>query len=273
MRRESPEPGRDPAEMPFLDHLEELRERLIWSLVALGVTSVIGFFAVTELELIALLERPIRDLLPDQKLLFTSPTTPVVVTFKLAFVSGVILALPFLFYQAWKFFSPALYERERKYVVPAIWIAFGLFLAGIALAYFLVLPLGLRFLLGFQAETLSPIITIDEYLSFATRMLLAFGIIFEMPVVLVVLSLMGLVTADGLRTYRRHAVVAIAALAALLTPADIGTMLMMMAPMILLYEASIWLVKLATRSRPEPRPEPGSKPEGEAEPAGAEGAQ
>jgi sec-independent protein translocase protein TatC len=246
---------RGDAEMPFLDHLEELRTRLIWSLVALCVASVAGFFVVTELHLLELLEAPIRDLQPDQQLLFTNPTTPVVVTFKLSFVVGVVLALPFLAYHAWSFFSPALHEDERRYVVPAIWVAFVLFLAGLAMAYFLVLPLGLDFLLSFQSESLEPIITVDEYLRFATRMILAFGLIFEMPVVLVLLSFLGVVTPDGLRTYRRHAYVAVAGLAAILTPADVGTMLLMMGPMVALYEASIWLVVLLHRKRRRERRE------------------
>ncbi len=237
------------AEMPFLDHLEELRSRLIWSVAAVGVASVLGFFVVTELDLIRLLVDPIRDLLPGRQLNFTSPTTPVVVTFKLAFVTGVVLALPVVAYQAWRFFEPALMEHEKRWAVPGIWVAFLLFLAGLAMAYFLVLPLGLEFLLSFQTEHLTPIITIDEYLRFATRMILAFGLIFEMPVVLVLLALVGVVTADGLRTYRRHAYIGISVAAAILTPADVGTMLLMMGPMALLYEGSIWLVELVVRRR------------------------
>lgn len=239
----------DAAEMPFLDHLDELRSRLIWSLAAVGVASILGFFVVTELDLIQVLVAPIRDLLPGENLLFTSPTTPVVVTFKLAFVTGVVLALPVVAYQTWRFFEPALMEHEKRYAVPGIWVAFLLFLAGLAMAYFLVLPLGLRFLLSFQAEHLTPIITIDEYLRFATRMILAFGLIFEMPVVLVLLSLIGVVTPEGLRSYRRHAYVGIAVAASILTPADVGTMLMMMGPMALLYEGSILLVELVARRR------------------------
>jgi sec-independent protein translocase protein TatC len=238
--------------MPFLDHLEELRERLIWVLVALALASIAGFFVVVELNVIGLLERPIRDLLPAQQLLFTDPTTPIMVTFKLAFVVGIILALPYIAYHVWSFFAPALHDHERRYVVPALWVAFLLFLAGIAMAYFLVLPLGLRFLLTFQAESLEPIITIDHYLRFATRLILAFGIIFEMPVVLVLLSLLGITSPEGLRHYRRHAYVGLAVLSAILTPADLGTMAMMMGPMVLLYEASIWLVKLVVRERKDP---------------------
>lgn len=235
------------AEMPFLDHLEELRRRLIWSLVAVGVASAVGFFLVTELDVIGILARPIRSLIPGEQLLFTSPTTPVVVTFKLAFLVGLVLALPIVAYQAWAFLAPALLEEERRYVVPALWLGMVLFLAGIAMAYFLVLPLGLRFLLSFQAGSLEPIITVDEYLRFAARLILAFGLIFEIPVVLVVLGLAGVVTPDTLRRYRRHAVILVSVMAAVLTPADVGTMLMMMAPMVLLYELSILLLAAVLR--------------------------
>ncbi|MFQ5746375.1 MAG: twin-arginine translocase subunit TatC [Gemmatimonadota bacterium] len=250
--------GRGAAEMPFLDHLEELRWRIIRSLVALVVLTIAGFFIVIHLDVIGLLERPLQAVLPDQPLLFTSPTTPMLVTLKLSLVVGFILALPVIAYEAWAFLSPALHEHERKFVVPAIGIGFGLFLAGIAMAYFFVLPLGLTFLLGFQAESLSPIITVDEYLRFATRLILAFGIIFEMPVILVLLSLIGIVTPAGLRKYRRHAIVVLSILSALLTPADIGTMLMLFAPMILLYEFSIWLVRLVSLRRSTP---PAEEPE------------
>ena len=241
--------ARDRAEMPFLDHLEELRGRLIWTLVFLAVASVAGFFVVTELNVIGLLEAPIHDLIPGERLFFTSPTTPVMVTFKLAFVVGLVLSFPVIAYHAWKFFAPALHDEERKFVVPALWVAFLLFLAGLAMAYFLVLPLGLRFLLSFQAGSLAPLITVDEYLRFATRLILVFGLIFEMPVIFVLLGAMGVVTPDGLRHYRRHAAVVIAVAAALLTPADVGTMALMMGPMLLLYEISIWLVVLVTRRR------------------------
>ena len=245
----------DLGEMPFLDHLEELRKRVIWSLVAFVALSIVGFFLVTEFGVLEILERPFNQVLPDEGLRYTSPTTPVVVTFKLAFVVGFILALPVIAYQAWAFFSPALYDREKQYIIPAITVGFLLFLAGIAMAYFLVLPLGLRFLIGFQAETLTPIITVDEYLRFATRLILAFGIIFEMPVVLVLLSFMGIVTPAGLRKYQRHALVTLALVSALLTPADLGTMFMLLVPMVLLYELSIWLVRLVGGGRVRPRAE------------------
>ncbi len=235
------------AEMPFLDHLEELRGRLIWVASAVLGLSVLGFFIVTELDVIGLLKRPITPLVPDGMLLFTSPTEPMTVTLKLSFVVGLILALPIIVYHAWAFLSPALFEREKKVVVPALAGAFVLFLLGVAMAYFLVLPLGLRFLLGFQTQALSPIITIGEYLRFATRLILAFGVIFELPLVLLLLAFLGLINASTLRRFRRHAIVAVSLLSAILTPADVGTMLMMMGPLVLLYEFSILLVALVER--------------------------
>lgn len=235
------------AEMPFLDHLEELRGRLIWVASTVLVLSVLGFFLVTELDIIGLLKRPINPLVPEGMLMFTSPTEPMTVTLKLSFVVGVILALPIIVYHVWAFLSPALFDREKKVVVPALAGGFVLFLLGVAMAYFLVLPLGLRFLLGFQTQALSPIITIGEYLRFATRLILAFGVIFELPLVLLLLAFLGLIKANNLRRFRRHAIVAIAVLSAILTPADVGTMLMMMGPLVLLYELSVLLVALVDR--------------------------
>ncbi|NIR42529.1 MAG: twin-arginine translocase subunit TatC [Gemmatimonadetes bacterium] len=241
--------ARGTGEMPFLEHLEELRWRLIWVGISVLILSVAGFFLVTELDVIGLLKRPIEPLVPDGQLLFTSPTEPMTVTLKLSFVVGIVLGVPIIVYHTWGFMSPALLQREREVAIPAVIGGFLLFLLGVAMAYFLVLPLGLRFLLGFQTQALNPIITIGEYLKFATRLILAFGIIFELPLVSVLLAMLGLITADTLKRYRRHAIVGVAALSAILTPADVGTMLMMMAPLVLLYEVSILLVAVMDRRR------------------------
>ena len=240
---------RGSGEMPFLDHLEELRWRLIWVGSAVLVLSIAGFFLVTQFDIIGLLKRPIEPLVPNGQLLFTSPTEPMTVTLKLSFVIGVILAVPIIVYHVWSFLSPALMDKERKVAAPAVIGGFALFLVGVAMAYFLVLPLGLRFLLGFQTQALNPIITIGEYLKFATRLILAFGIIFELPLVSLLLALLGLITAGTLRRFRRHAIVGVAMLSAILTPADVGTMLMMMGPLVLLYEVSILLVAVVDRRR------------------------
>ncbi|MGD2217260.1 MAG: twin-arginine translocase subunit TatC, partial [Gemmatimonadales bacterium] len=226
-------------EMPFLEHLDELRSRLIWMGLTVLTLSVAGFFIVTELDVIGLLKRPIVPLVPEGMLLYTSPTEPMTVTLKLSFVVGIILSVPILVYHIWGFLAPALFEHEKKAVVPAVIGGFLLFLLGVAMAYFLVLPLALQFLLNFQTQALAPIITIGEYLRFATRLILAFGIIFELPLVALMLSMLGLIDAGSLRKFRRHAIVGVSALSALLTPADVGTMLMMMVPLLVLYEISV----------------------------------
>lgn len=243
-------------EMPFLEHLDELRSRLIWMGVTVLTLSIAGFFIVTELDVIGLLKRPIVPLVPEGMLLYTSPTEPMTVTLKLSFVVGIILSVPVLVYHIWGFLAPALFEHEKKAVVPAVIGGFLLFLLGVAMAYFLVLPLALQFLLNFQTQALAPIITIGEYLRFATRLILAFGIIFELPLVTLMLSILGLIDAGSLRKFRRHAIVAVSILSALLTPADVGTMLMMMVPLLVLYEISVLLVAIVDRRRLSARTSP-----------------
>ena len=249
-------------EMPFLEHLDELRSRLIWMGASVLVLSIVGFFLVTTFDVIGLLKLPFVEAMeqlsaspdftsvsPDGQLLFTSPTEPMSVTLKLSFVIGVIFAMPILIYHVWGFMSPALFEREKRAVIPAVLGGFVLFLMGVAMAYFLVLPLGLRFLLGFQTQSLTPMITIGEYLRFATRLILAFGVIFELPLVSLLLSFLGIIDAGTLRRYRRHSLVGVAVLSAILTPADVLTMLMMMGPLVLLYEFSILLVATVGRRK------------------------
>lgn len=240
---------RSQAEMPFLDHLDELRSRLIRCLVVLLVCCILGLIAVTEFNVLQIIERPLRGLVPDDNLFYTSPTTPFLITLKLGFIVGLLLAFPFLAYQLWTFLSPALYDRERRFAVPAIAVGTLLFLGGVALAYFVVLPLGLRILLGFYQDALTPLITVDEYLKFATALILAFGLIFEMPVLLVFLTMVGIVTPEGLAKYRRHAIVGMAVVSAMITPADPFTMVAMMMPLMVLYEASILTAKSLRRRR------------------------
>ena len=251
MARRKAEGRRDQAEMPFLDHLDELRTRLIRAMLALLAGMALGLVAVTQWDVLGIVERPIADLLPGGNLNFSNVTTPFVITLKLGFIVGLIAALPYLGFQAWSFLAPALYENERKFAIPAIGIGTLLFLAGIAMAYFFVLPLGLRILLTFYSEDLTPLIMINEYLTFAIRLILAFGFIFELPVVLVFLSLLGIVTPEGLAKFRRHAIVLMAVVSAFLTPADPYTMLAMMVPMMLLYELSVVATRVLRRRRQE----------------------
>ncbi|HET7460030.1 MAG TPA: twin-arginine translocase subunit TatC [Longimicrobium sp.] len=246
----NPQQATPAGEMPFLDHLEELRWRLIWSLIAVLVCAVAGFFLVTRLDVLGILIEPIKPFLNGGKLKFLSPTEPFFITLKLAISVGLVLASPIVVYQIWAFLAPALLPHEKRIIVPALYLGLVLFGLGVLMSYEIVLPMTLSFTMGFQTESLEQSIVIGEYLGFVTRLLLAFGGVFELPVVILILSSMGLVTPEFLASKRRHAIVIITVLASVLTPGDVITLtLMMMVPLILLYEFSIFLSRLVTRRR------------------------
>ena len=237
-------------EMPFLDHLEELRWRLIWSLVAITVCTVVGFFLVTHFDVLGILIRPIKPFLQGSKLKYLSPTDPFFITLKLAVSVGLVLASPIVIYQVWAFLSPALLPAEKRLIVPALYLGLVLFAVGVAMAYRVMLPMTFSFTMGFQTESLEQNLVIDVYLGIVTRILLAFGAVFELPVVVLILSALGLVTPEFLAGKRRHAIVIIAVVASVLTPGDAITLTVtMMAPLVLLYEFSIVLSRLVTRRR------------------------
>ena len=242
--------GMSSGEMPFLDHLEELRWRLLWSLAALIVCTIVGFLLVTNFNVLGILEAPIAPFLDDSKLKYLSPIDPFFVTLKLALVIGVILASPLIIYQIWAFLSPALQPEEKRAIVPALYFGLVLFLCGVAMAYYIALPATLQFTMGFQTESLEQSIVISHYLSFVTQLLLAFGIVFELPVLILTLTFMGLVTPEFLAEKRRHAIALITVGSAVITPGDVVTItLLMMIPLILLYELSITLSRLVVRRR------------------------
>jgi len=242
---------RERGEMPFLDHLEELRWRIVWSLVAVLVGCVIGFFLVDTFDVVGLLKRPVSPYLAvtNQRLVFTNPTDPILLTFKLAFAVGLLLALPVLAYQLWSFLSPALFPRERRAVLPTALAAVVLFCAGVLLAYLWVLPLALKVLFGFQSQALAPLITANEYFGFATMVVVAFGAIFELPLVLLLLVYLRVLSADTLSRHRRIAIVANAIVSAFLTPADVVSMVLMMIPVQVFYEVSILVARVLERRR------------------------
>jgi sec-independent protein translocase protein TatC len=239
-----------PDEMPFLDHLEELRWRILWSLLAVMAGAIIGFVLVTELNVLGILIKPIEPFLGGTRLKYLSPMEPFFITLRLGILTGLVLASPIVIYQAWAFFSPALLPSEKRVIVPALYMGMVLFGVGVASAYSIVLPMTLRFTMGFQTEALEQSITIGPYLEVVTRVLLAFGAVFELPVVILILSALGLVTPEFLASKRRHAIAIIAVGAALLTPGDVITLtIMMMVPLMALYELSIVLSRLVARKR------------------------
>src|SRR5262245_38631318 len=167
-------PKTSSGEMPFLDHLEELRWRIIYSLGALVVGVGIGFLLTYKLDLILWLQRPVLPFLRGHTLVYTHPGDTFSVLLQMSFVVGIVIALPVIGYNVWAFLSPALHRHERKIVIPVLAAATFLFAAGVALAYFLVLPMTLQFLFGLEAESLTPMITVSEYFGFVTSMCLAF---------------------------------------------------------------------------------------------------
>jgi sec-independent protein translocase protein TatC len=236
-------------EMPFLDHLEELRWRLIWSLLALLIAFVIGFLIVDAFDVLGLLMRPIAPYLPGGRLYFTSPIEPFMLTLKLAFYTGLVLSSPVIVFQLWRFLSPALYEKERRVVLPVALAAAGLFLAGVLLAYLLVLPTAIRVLLGFQSRSLQPIVTAKEYFGFALQVVVAFGAIFEIPLVLLLLVYLNVISASFLARNRRIAIAGNAFLSMLLSPPDLVSMTLMMIPVQLLFEITVVIARLMERRR------------------------
>nr|MBA3345722.1 twin-arginine translocase subunit TatC [Gemmatimonadales bacterium] len=224
-------------EMPFLDHLEELRGRILWSLGALVLCFGAGLWLVQRFQLVTLLKQPIAPYLLDGKLIVTSPTEPVMIVFKLGFLVGLVLASPVLLWQIWAFLTPALYEREKKALVPALFVGLLLFLTGAAIAFLLVVPQALRVLFSFQSEAISPFITYDNYFGFVMQVVLALGISFELPLVIIILAWLGVVGPAELTRFRRYAVVLSFLAGAVLSPgADLLSMVMMTVPLILLYE-------------------------------------
>ena len=231
-------------EMPFLDHLEELRWRILGSLIAVIVGTGLGFWLVVYYGAIELLLRPVRAARgdPTLQLIYLSPADPFFVSIRLAIYIGIIFALPILVYNVWAFLSPALEKRERRAILPSLYLGMLLFIAGVALAYFAALPMTLRFFQGFMSESLEASLEINQTLGFVVKLLLAFGAVFELPIVIVILSAMGLVTPEFLRAKRKHAIVGITVLASFITPGDAITLtVMMMFPLILLYELGIFL--------------------------------
>lgn len=236
--------------MPFLDHLEELRWRLIWSLVAVAVGTAIGWFLVTRLDVLGLLIEPMRPLLEDGKLAYLSPADPFIVTLKLTLTTGLVLASPVVIYQVWIFLAPALLPEEKRAIVPALFFGLFLFVGGMALAYFAALPLMFEFFAQFQQESLEQNITIGPYMSVVVRTLLAFGIVFELPVVILVLAVLGVVNARMLAKGRRWAIVLITIGASIITPGDVVILtVFMMVPLLLLYELGIIMARIIERRR------------------------
>jgi sec-independent protein translocase protein TatC len=238
-------------EMPFLDHLEELRWRILKSLIALVVGVVAGYAVVRRYDVVGLLKRPIDPYLPPgQALIVTSPMDPFIITLKLAVAIGVLVALPVAMYQAWAFLRPALYDRERRVVLPTVLVGTLMFAGGAAVGFLWVLPLALDVLSGFVSGSMQQLITAQAYFGFALTVVIAFGAVFEVPLVMFVLIYLRMVSAAFLRRHRRAFILINAVASALLTPGDIIIMTaVVMIPLQLFYELSIVMAVMMERRR------------------------
>jgi sec-independent protein translocase protein TatC len=238
------------AEMPFLDHLEELRWRIIWSLAALVVGVVAAFFLVMKLNLLTWMQGPMLPYLHGHRLVYTHPGDGFSILMQTAIIVGFVIALPVILYQVYAFLSPALYRHEKRIVMPVIFGAVALFIAGAALAWYFVLPMTLKFLSGLGDEAFDQMITVSEYFGFVTSMVLAMGAVFELPIAVLLLSALGLVTPQFLARFRRHAIIGSYVVAAIITPGDLFvTSVALMIPLYLLYEMSIILSYIVYRKR------------------------
>lgn len=223
--------------MTIVEHLEELRRRLLLAVLAFAAATAVAFlFVETILELLI---RPVGQVV------FLAPTEAFFVRVKVAALGGVLFSLPVILYQVWRFVSVGLTSRERRSTITLLPASLLLFLGGGAFAFFAILPIGVRFLLSYQTEELTPMISIGAYTSFATAFVLAFGLVFQLPVVVLFLARLGIVTPATLARGRRYALLGIAVLSAVLTPGgDVISMGMMAVPTYLLYEISIWLARI-----------------------------
>ena len=232
-------------EMGFLGHLQELRKRVIWAIVGIIVGCIIsGVFINQLMEWILL--RPATSV--QMNLQNLRPFGQAFLYFKIIFVVGIILAIPFILYQLWKFISPGLYLREKRWVSRITFFTSLCFFIGVAFAYFVMIPTMLKFAASFGSSDIKNIIDINEYFSFVSLMMLASGLIFEMPMISYVLTRVGILTPKFLRKYRRHSIIVILIIAAVLTPTpDPINQLIFAIPLFVLYEISILISKLAEK--------------------------
>ena len=232
-------------QMSLVEHLTELRYRLIMSLIGIGVG--MGLCIWQSDLLLEVIRRPILPYLGQGGLIFTGVMDKFIAHLKVGALGGVILTCPYWLYHVWKFISPGLYKNEKRAAVGFIVSGTLLFAIGVSFVYFLVYPAAFDYLLNIGGNVDKPMITIDEYLSFFTNTTLMFGFSFELPLILVLLAMMGIIDAAFLSKQRRIAIPILSVVAAVITPPDVISMVMMLVPMVLLYEIAIIVIKVLVK--------------------------
>ncbi len=238
------------ARMSVVEHLEELRKRLLWSLAAY-VVAVLGCYAFAS-DLFDLLKRPLVKAMedyPGSTLAIRSLAEGFLVELKVAAIAGLFVASPVIFYQMWKFVAPGLYDREKRLVLPVVLSSTVLFAGGALFGYFIVFPFVFSFFLSFTGGDTSALLSIGDYLSFAAKLLAGFGVIFELPLILFILAYLGIVDHEKLRRARRYVIVINFVVAAIITPPDVVSQLFLAIPLILLYEVGVLVARLVGRRK------------------------
>jgi len=231
----------NPRNLSFFSHFDELRARLTTCLLTFFVMTCVayGFSA----NFLALIVRPVGYLI------FTAPSDAFIARMTLTFLLGFLLSSPIIFYHVWKFIAAGLKDHERSYIVLFGPLSLIFFAMGVLFAYFVMIPFALRFLLSFSTDFMLPMITVKNYISFVGTWVLAFGVVFELPLVLMFLAKIGIATPEFLRQYRRHAIVLILIVSAILTPPDVVSQLLMAVPLMVLYEIGIVMVAYTSKNR------------------------
>ena len=236
--------------LPFTSHLEELRKRLITSFIAIGVGFVVSFGFKERL--FGILVQPLITVMKEgETLIYTGLPEAFFTYLKVSFLSGLIVASPVLLYQFWMFVAPGLYRKERRLMVPIVILSSVFFVGGALFGYFVVFPWGFKFFLGFATDTIRPLPSMKEYFGFSAKLLLAFGLVFELPLVLTFMAKLGIVSVEFLKKNRKYALLLFFAGAAILTPPDVVTQILMALPLMILYEISIIGAKIFGKKKPE----------------------
>ena len=243
--------GTESKNLTLADHLIELKRRLVKSLIAAGIAFIFTYTWSEELYLF--LSKPVLQTLPPGQrfIAFTTVAEPFFIYLKIGAAAAVVLSSPYVIYQVWAFIAPGLYRHERIFLVPVVVASFFLFMAGIVFSYLVMFPLGFRYLLSFATPELRPFISMGIYFSFAIKMMIAFGVAFQLPLVILVLARVGMVSARTLLSYWRYVFVLCFVAGAVFTPPDVFSQVLLSVPLLVLYGLGVILAMIFGKKKEE----------------------
>lgn len=235
---------KDVNSLTFIEHLSELRKRLFFIIIVVLVLAGISYVYIQPI-----VENIITIAGNNIDFIYISPSELFLVYIKISLVAGIVVSSPIIFYEIWRFLKPGLEKKERRYMLASLLGGTFFFILGVIFCYTVVLPMVLKFFLSLTMEGIQPMISIGNYISFIATTLLSFGIVFEMPILVLILSKFGLITSEFLKNNRKYIILIIFIVAAILTPPDVISQLLLAAPMLILYELSIFIAKISEKSK------------------------